>query len=69
MVLKLTYGFQVGLRAIILQYDKSRDLRKKFIFLAGKNHQEVPAIPLVPKDDPTTLFTAAACSKWYLPFG
>ena len=35
-----------------------RQLRQKFAkFWQKKNHKEVPPIPLVPKEDPTTLFT------------
>jgi alanyl-tRNA synthetase len=32
-------------------------------FWKSKNHQEVPAIPLVPKDDPTTLFTGSGMQQ------
>jgi len=32
-------------------------------FWSGKNHKEVPPIPLVPKDDPTTLFTGSGMQQ------
>lgn len=39
---------------------KSQELRKLFIdFFKEKNHTVVPSAPLVPKDDPTLLFTSA----------
>src|SRR3989442_15474421 len=41
---------------------KSADIRRKFIdyFKASpRSHQEVPSGPLVPRDDPTLLFTNA----------
>ena len=38
----------------------SRDIRRSFIdFYAGRGHAEVASSPLVPKDDPTLLFTNA----------
>ncbi len=38
----------------------ARDLRKKYIdFFKAKNHVEVPSVPLVPDNDPSTLFTSA----------
>ncbi len=40
------------------------DLRKKFsLFWQSKNHQEVPPIPLVPQNDPTTLFTGSGMQQ------
>ncbi len=39
---------------------KSSDLRKLFLdFFASKNHKIVPSSPLVPRNDPTLLFTNA----------
>jgi len=39
-------------------------LRKLFAdFWKNKNHKEVPPIPLVPKDDPTTLFTGSGMQQ------
>jgi len=39
-------------------------LRKLFAdFLESNNHVEVPPIPLVPKDDPTTLFTGSGMQQ------
>lgn len=41
-----------------------RQLRHKFAkFWTRKNHKEVPPIPLVPKDDPTTLFTGSGMQQ------
>ncbi|MBI5492113.1 MAG: alanine--tRNA ligase [Deltaproteobacteria bacterium] len=39
---------------------KSSDIRKRFLdYFAGKGHTIVPSSPLIPKDDPTLLFTNA----------
>src|SRR5437773_596909 len=39
---------------------KSADIRRKFLdFFKQRGHQEVPSGPLVPRDDPTLLFTNA----------
>ncbi|MCX6793627.1 MAG: alanine--tRNA ligase-related protein, partial [Candidatus Gottesmanbacteria bacterium] len=39
---------------------KSSDLRKKYIeFFKARGHVEIPSAPLVPENDPTTLFTSA----------
>lgn len=39
---------------------KANDLRKKFIrFFVNKGHAHIPSAPLVPKDDPSTLFISA----------
>jgi len=41
-----------------------RDLRKKFSqFWEKNNHKEVPPIPLVPQNDPTTLFTGSGMQQ------
>lgn len=41
-----------------------RQLRKLFYqHLIEKGHKEIPAIPLVPKDDPTTLFTGSGMQQ------
>ena len=43
-------------------------LRKKFADFWVKNgHKEIPPIPLVPQNDPTTLFTGSGMSKIRLP--
>ncbi len=40
-------------------------LRKLFTdFWKKRNHKEVPPIPLVPKDDPTTLFTGSGMQQF-----
>lgn len=36
-------------------------------FLTDRGHKEVPAIPLVPKDDPTTLFTGSGMQQ-FVPY-
>lgn len=39
---------------------KSADVRKKFIgFYIARGHVEIPSAPLVPENDPTTLFTSS----------
>ncbi|MFZ5845222.1 MAG: alanine--tRNA ligase [Patescibacteria group bacterium] len=39
---------------------KSADIRKKFIeFYKVRGHAEIPSAPLVPENDPTTLFTSS----------
>ena len=39
----------------------TNDIRKKFLeFFRSKGHTVVPSDSLVPKDDPTVLFTTAA---------
>lgn len=39
---------------------KSADVRKKFIeFFKARGHVEIPSAPLVPENDPTTLFTSS----------
>ena len=39
---------------------KSSDLRKKYIeFFKARGHVEIPSAPLVPENDPTTLFTSS----------
>ncbi|MBI4009402.1 alanine--tRNA ligase [Candidatus Roizmanbacteria bacterium] len=41
-----------------------RKLREKFSkFWSSKDHKEIPPIPLVPKDDPTTLFTGSGMQQ------
>ena len=36
------------------------DIRSKFLaFFAGKGHAIIPSAPLVPENDPTTLFTGS----------
>lgn len=38
----------------------ARDLRKKYIdFFKARGHIEIPSVPLVPDNDPSTLFTSA----------
>ena len=38
----------------------SQELRKKYIeFFVSKGHKEIPSAPLVPENDPTTLFTSS----------
>lgn len=45
-----------------------RELRKLFAdFLKEKGHVEVPSISLVPKDDPTTLFTGSGMQQ-FVPY-
>jgi alanyl-tRNA synthetase len=42
-----------------------RQLRKKYIeFLQSRGHASVPAIPLVPQNDPTTLFTGSGMQQF-----
>jgi len=44
---------------------KAQELRKLFIdFFKEKNHTVVPSAPLVPKDDPTLLFTSAGMVRF-----
>ena len=39
-------------------------LRKKFAdFWIKNNHKEIPPIPLVPQNDPTTLFTGSGMQQ------
>ncbi|HCM37981.1 MAG: Alanine-tRNA ligase [Candidatus Gottesmanbacteria bacterium GW2011_GWB1_43_11] len=39
---------------------KSADVRKKYIeFFVKRGHKEIPSAPLVPENDPTTLFTSS----------
>lgn len=39
---------------------KSKDIRSKFIkFYTSRGHSEIPSAPLVPENDPTTLFTSS----------
>jgi alanyl-tRNA synthetase len=39
---------------------RSADLRKKYIeFFKARGHAEIPSAPLVPENDPTTLFTSS----------
>ena len=39
---------------------KSSDVRRKFIeFYTARGHVEIPSAPLVPENDPTTLFTSS----------
>ena len=39
---------------------KSADVRKKYIeFFKARGHAEIPSAPLVPENDPTTLFISA----------
>ncbi len=39
---------------------RSADLRKKYIeFFKARDHVEIPSAPLVPENDPTTLFTSS----------
>jgi len=46
----------------------ARDLRKKYIdFFKAKNHVEVPSVPLVPDNDPSTLFISAGMQQ-LIPF-
>ena len=43
---------------------KYQELRKLFAdFWRQKNHHEVPPIPLIPKEDPTTLFTGSGMQQ------
>ncbi|MBI4974013.1 alanine--tRNA ligase [Candidatus Roizmanbacteria bacterium] len=43
-------------------------LREQFAkFLSDRGHKEVPPIPLVPKDDPTTLFTGSGMQQ-FVPY-
>ena len=45
-----------------------RDVRNKFKdFWKTKKHSEVPPIPLIPKDDPTTLFTGSGMQQ-FVPY-
>src|SRR3982750_4193193 len=38
----------------------SKDIRDKYIkFFTAKGHKEIPAAPLVPENDPSTLFTSS----------
>src|SRR5512146_1885995 len=45
----------------MIGHRKLRELFKSF--WKERGHQEVPAIPLVPKDDPTTLFTGSGMQQ------
>ena len=43
---------------------KSADIRKKYLeFYAARGHAVVPAAPIVPPDDPTTLFTSSGMQQ------
>jgi alanyl-tRNA synthetase len=43
---------------------KAIDIRKKYIeFFVSKGHKKIPAAPLVPPDDPTTLFTSSGMQQ------
>ena len=40
------------------------EVREKYInFFIGKNHKVIPPAPIVPKDDPTTLFTSSGMQQ------
>jgi alanyl-tRNA synthetase len=44
---------------------KSQDIRDTFLqFFAGRGHRIVPSSPLLPKDDPTLLFTNAGMNQF-----
>ena len=43
--------------------DKIRDSFLKFWKVSPRNHQLIPPAPLVPPDDPTTLFTSAGMQQ------
>lgn len=44
-----------------IDYRRLREIWKKY--WEDRNHKEVPPIPLVPKDDPTTLFTGSGMQQ------
>jgi len=46
---------------MLITHIKLRQLFKNFWL--ERNHKEIPAIPLVPKDDPTTLFTGSGMQQ------
>jgi alanyl-tRNA synthetase len=42
-----------------------RDIRNRFKeFWLNRDHKEVPPIPLVPQNDPTTLFTGSGMQQF-----
>ena len=43
----------------------SEEIRNSFLdFFKGKNHVQLPAWPLIPVGDPTTLFTTAGMQQF-----
>lgn len=47
---------------------KSSDIRRKYLeFFASRGHAIVPAAPIVPPDDPTTLFTSSGMQQ-FVPY-
>lgn len=43
---------------------KARDIRKKYLaFFESRQHAVIPAAPIVPPDDPTTLFTSSGMQQ------
>ncbi len=47
---------------------RHRDIRKRFsAFWEKRNHKEAPPIPLVPQNDPTTLFTGSGMQQ-FVPY-
>ena len=50
---------------MLMTHFKLRELFARF--LTDRGHKEVPAIPLVPKDDPTTLFTGSGMQQ-FVPY-
>lgn len=43
---------------------KSQQLREKYVsFFVGKKHKEIPPAPLIPLDDPTTLFNGSGMQQ------
>ena len=43
----------------------ANDLRSLFLkFFQQKNHAVIPSASLIPENDPTVLFTTAACTPW-----
>lgn len=47
---------------------KSSDIRKRYLaFFAARGHAVIPAAPIVPPDDPTTLFTSSGMQQ-LVPF-
>ncbi len=42
----------------------AKQIRQKYIdFFANKGHKEIPPAPIIPTDDPTTLFTSSGMQQ------